>query len=250
VIDVVKAAFVQGMLTKAELDARVGQAFAGRTYADLAALTVDVPAGAGRRHADGACCPGADPAADEQCSQVGMCLVIAVTVAVIVSIPTGGAALFVFAPFYFMALLVAGAQILTSRASGLGRFELVLQIGPDSAFHAVTQWPSIRIWPFGRTCQSQPMTVPSPSAAKVSAPEVSIIGLAVREPSRCGRSNPVSSTTIFLPALPMRARNRCPQPDGQRSEQLRASHRRVERRLVREPATVSNTCPAGAAMRT
>ena len=35
VIEVVKAAYVQGRLTKAELDARAGQAFAARTYADL-----------------------------------------------------------------------------------------------------------------------------------------------------------------------------------------------------------------------
>jgi uncharacterized protein DUF1707 len=40
-----KAAFVQGRLTKDELDVRVGQAFAARTYADLAALTADLPAG-------------------------------------------------------------------------------------------------------------------------------------------------------------------------------------------------------------
>jgi uncharacterized protein DUF1707 len=45
VIDVLKAAFVQGMLTKAELDARAGQAFASRTYGDLAAITADIPAG-------------------------------------------------------------------------------------------------------------------------------------------------------------------------------------------------------------
>jgi hypothetical protein len=45
VIDVLKAAFVQGMLTKAELDARVGQAFASRTHRDLAAITADLPAG-------------------------------------------------------------------------------------------------------------------------------------------------------------------------------------------------------------
>ena len=44
-IGTLKAAFVQGMLTKDELDARVGQAFAARTYADLAALTADIPAG-------------------------------------------------------------------------------------------------------------------------------------------------------------------------------------------------------------
>lgn len=44
-IDVLKAAFVQGMLTKAELDARAGQAFASRTHGDLAAITADLPAG-------------------------------------------------------------------------------------------------------------------------------------------------------------------------------------------------------------
>ncbi|HBW21572.1 MAG TPA: hypothetical protein DEH11_22470 [Actinobacteria bacterium] len=45
VIDVLKAAFVQGRLTRAELDGRVGQAFASRTYGDLAAITADLPAG-------------------------------------------------------------------------------------------------------------------------------------------------------------------------------------------------------------
>jgi Domain of unknown function (DUF1707) len=45
VIDVLKAAFVQGRLTKDEFDARVGQALASRTHGDLAAVTADVPAG-------------------------------------------------------------------------------------------------------------------------------------------------------------------------------------------------------------
>jgi Domain of unknown function (DUF1707) len=45
VCGMLKAAFVQGRLTKDELDARVGQTFAARTYADLAALTADLPAG-------------------------------------------------------------------------------------------------------------------------------------------------------------------------------------------------------------
>jgi hypothetical protein len=44
VVDVLKAAFGQGRLTQDELDARVGQALAARTYADLAALTADLPA--------------------------------------------------------------------------------------------------------------------------------------------------------------------------------------------------------------
>ena len=45
VIGVLKAAFVQGRLGKHELNARVGQALAARTYADLATLSADLPAG-------------------------------------------------------------------------------------------------------------------------------------------------------------------------------------------------------------
>jgi DUF1707 SHOCT-like domain len=44
-IDVLKAAFVQGRLTKDELYARAGRALAARTCADLAALIADIPAG-------------------------------------------------------------------------------------------------------------------------------------------------------------------------------------------------------------
>jgi len=45
VIDMLKAAFVQGRLTRDELDVRVGQALASRSHAGLAALTADLPAG-------------------------------------------------------------------------------------------------------------------------------------------------------------------------------------------------------------
>ena len=44
VIDMLKAAFVQGRLTKDELGTRAGQALTARTYAELAALTADIPA--------------------------------------------------------------------------------------------------------------------------------------------------------------------------------------------------------------
>ena len=43
-IDALKAAFVQGRLTKDELDARIGPTFAARTCAELAAVTADLPA--------------------------------------------------------------------------------------------------------------------------------------------------------------------------------------------------------------
>jgi Domain of unknown function (DUF1707) len=44
VIDLLKAAFVQGRLARDEFELRVGQALASQTYADLAALTADIPA--------------------------------------------------------------------------------------------------------------------------------------------------------------------------------------------------------------
>jgi Domain of unknown function (DUF1707) len=44
VIDALKAAFVQGRLTKDEFDLRVSRTLTSRTYADLATLTADLPA--------------------------------------------------------------------------------------------------------------------------------------------------------------------------------------------------------------
>jgi hypothetical protein len=43
VIDLLKAAFVQDRLTRDEFDVRVGQALASHTYAELAAVTADLP---------------------------------------------------------------------------------------------------------------------------------------------------------------------------------------------------------------
>jgi DUF1707 SHOCT-like domain len=114
VIEALKAAFIQGRLAKAELDVRVGQALAARTYADLAALTADLPVGL-----DAVPLPRAARVQARRpvskAAKAGICAVLAVVVAVIASIPTGGAFLFVFAPFYFMALVVAGWQMLDSR---------------------------------------------------------------------------------------------------------------------------------------
>jgi hypothetical protein len=44
VIDLLKAAFAQRRLDRNEFDARIGQALASRTYAELAAITADIPA--------------------------------------------------------------------------------------------------------------------------------------------------------------------------------------------------------------
>ena len=44
VIEALKTAFVDGRLTKTELAGRTGRALTARTYADLAAVTADIPA--------------------------------------------------------------------------------------------------------------------------------------------------------------------------------------------------------------
>jgi Domain of unknown function (DUF1707)/Domain of unknown function (DUF4190) len=45
VVDVLKAAFAEGRLTQDECVQRAGQAYSARTYAELAVLTADLPAG-------------------------------------------------------------------------------------------------------------------------------------------------------------------------------------------------------------
>ena len=52
VVELLKAAFVQGRLTKEELEARAGKALGSRTYAELAELTFDLPAAQEPRQPD------------------------------------------------------------------------------------------------------------------------------------------------------------------------------------------------------
>ncbi|HEV2452140.1 MAG TPA: DUF1707 and DUF4190 domain-containing protein [Streptosporangiaceae bacterium] len=44
IADALKGAYVEGRLTKDELDTRLDQTYSARTYADLGALTADLPA--------------------------------------------------------------------------------------------------------------------------------------------------------------------------------------------------------------
>jgi len=50
VIDALKAAYVYGLVSKDEFDARVSQTFASRTHAELALVTADLPAGLAAAH--------------------------------------------------------------------------------------------------------------------------------------------------------------------------------------------------------
>ena len=87
-VTVLKAAYAQGRLTKDELEARVGQAFGSRTYAELAALTADIPAdspiAAGSAAAGSAAArPRSTPARTmaKAAGRSGICLLAAVALA-------------------------------------------------------------------------------------------------------------------------------------------------------------------------
>ena len=109
VIEVLKAAFVQGRLARDELDARAGQAFAARTYADLAALTADIPVGpaAARLVPRPARAQARPPMSNP--AKAGICAAIAIAVATVLTFATGGLRSLLIVPFYFMALLAGGA---------------------------------------------------------------------------------------------------------------------------------------------
>jgi Domain of unknown function (DUF1707) len=101
---VLKAAFVAGRLTKDELGARVGQALASRTYADLAAVTADLPAGV-------AAAQPARPAVPERGtwrrSAVGWVACVVIPLALLLSQGFGPA----FIIGFFAAMLAAGCLI-------------------------------------------------------------------------------------------------------------------------------------------
>jgi hypothetical protein len=120
VVDRLKTAFVEGRLTKDEHDARVGQAFAARTYADLAALTADIPAGpaeARPRH------PRVQAPADNRAValRLAACVIMPPIVMAAAILSNNEGAVRAFSPLafvYLMALLIGLSHLIDSR---LGR---------------------------------------------------------------------------------------------------------------------------------
>jgi hypothetical protein len=117
VIAVLKAAFVQGRLTKDELDARVGQTFASRTYADLAAVTFDLPRGLitappPRKAARARARPPLGKVA-AGAALIGLPPIMVAATFLTGSEPLAFASAMVVV-FFFMAWMVAGAQMLAN----------------------------------------------------------------------------------------------------------------------------------------
>jgi hypothetical protein len=124
VVSTLKAAFVQGRLTKDELDLRISQTFAARTYAELARLTADVPAGLVAAAPPHDTAPARARPPMNNAVKSAVCVAIALVTLVLSTYATGGQALFLFVPLYSAALLVAGAQVLDSRHQKRSRGQL------------------------------------------------------------------------------------------------------------------------------
>jgi len=118
-IEVLKDAFAQGRLTKDELDARAGQVLASRTYAELTAVTADLPTALIGAH------PVRVQARPPQARgirssvrviRVGTTLAVGVwTVALVIGSPLALTLALTFTLAYVGSLLLAGAVLLDSR---------------------------------------------------------------------------------------------------------------------------------------
>jgi len=115
VIGTLKAAFVQGRLAKDEFDLRVGQTLASRTYADLAVITADLPAGLADAGSPRRAAPLRPRRPMSNAAKAGICVAIAVAMPVLMSFLVGPGAILLFAPFYLLASLIAVAQMLAAR---------------------------------------------------------------------------------------------------------------------------------------
>jgi hypothetical protein len=114
VVDFLKAAFVQGRLTKEELEERVSQALGLRTYAELAELTADLPGGSMTAPPSGQARGRARlPVGKIVLVGTGVLTAPTVLAAAIITGNEGLARVFALIfPFYFMGWLAAVVQII------------------------------------------------------------------------------------------------------------------------------------------
>ena len=119
VIELLKVAFVQDRLTQDELDTRVGLALASRTYADLADLTADIPAGSAAVEPAAATKPAAaaEPAATpartlaKAVGRSGICMLTAFALVGIVAL-FNAESLLPLAVLYGIAAIIAASGFL------------------------------------------------------------------------------------------------------------------------------------------
>ena len=120
VVGALQAAFVQGRLTADELDERVGQALAARTYADLAALTADLPAGPDRAPVPVPTPPPApvrrprNPAASFVVKAGAAAIAVTIIAALAAAVISGAPAAAVFIAVFMLVLAAAATAVVAS----------------------------------------------------------------------------------------------------------------------------------------
>ena len=117
VIGVLKTAFVQGMLDKDELGQRVGRTLASRTYAELTAVTADLPT-----LLVPALPPRAPAPARAPMSKPAEAAIFGAATAILAaSVFMGPAMVLQVLVFYLLGAFVAVAEILSARHDKRGR---------------------------------------------------------------------------------------------------------------------------------
>ena len=170
VIGTLKAAFIQGRLTKDELDLRVGQTLASRTYAELAAVTDDLPAGLVSVGPPRRAVRAQAKQPMSNAAKAGIWVIIAVGVPMVLSFLSGGGVLFLLlTPFYFMGLAFLAAEIFTSRLKTRAR-RGQLPPGPGPGGPASQRLPSAD--PGRQLPPADPGRRDTPEAAQPSPPVV------------------------------------------------------------------------------
>jgi hypothetical protein len=148
VIGILKAAFVQGRLAKDEFDLRVGQALASRTYADLAALTADLPPGLAAAQPP----PSTWAAGEPRIPRPGLLLTVATVVypvawPVALALPSNddgaaGALIVTASLFYLIVLLMIGTPILADWLNERFARQLPGRPGPGAGGQAPPRMPA------------------------------------------------------------------------------------------------------------
>jgi hypothetical protein len=116
VIATLKAAYVYGCLTKDEFDLRVTQTFDSRTYAELALVTADIPAGLGVEQPSGLRRAGKTraraslPANDRAAIAAAVLSAVAMAISLLIENPAGGIILLAAAASAFTAVALAVRQ--------------------------------------------------------------------------------------------------------------------------------------------
>jgi hypothetical protein len=154
VVGTLKAAYVHGLVTKDEFDARVSQTFASRTYAELALITADIPAGLAA--ALPPLRPGpakANPPADANLTSgeraiigTGLLAALALVVALLAGGPVGGLLALGGLGSAFVSAFLIGAQVHSSRRNRRSGGHLPPQqatrSGPEAGRQAASASPA------------------------------------------------------------------------------------------------------------